>query len=164
LSGIFFHTFGSLIMDEIELFSDTAFMKEALREAIKAYDKDEVPIGCVVVLNNRVIARGHNLTETLNDVTAHAEMQCITAAENYLGAKYLNDCIIYITLEPCLMCAGALRWAQVGRIVFGAPDIKYGFGKYIENIVHPKTMVTGGVMEAECADLLTSFFKKKRTK
>lgn len=151
-------------MDEIELFSDAAFMKEALREAIKAYDKDEVPIGCVIVLNNRVIARGHNLTETLNDVTAHAEMQCITAAENYIGAKYLNDCVIYITLEPCLMCAGALRWAQVGRIVFGAPDLKYGFGKYIENIVHPKTVVTGGIMEAECGDLLTAFFKKKRKK
>lgn len=151
-------------MDEIELYTDAFFMRDALREAIKAMDKDEVPIGCVIVLNNRIIARGHNLTETLNDVTAHAEMQCITAAENYLGAKYLNDCTIYITLEPCLMCAGALRWAQVGRIVFGAPDIKYGFGKYIENIVHPKTMVIGGVMETECSDLLTAFFKKKRTK
>jgi tRNA(adenine34) deaminase len=149
-------------MDEIELFSDTFFMKEALREATKAYEKDEVPIGCVVVLNNRVIARGHNLTETLNDVTAHAEMQCITAAENYLGAKYLTDCTIYITLEPCLMCAGALRWAQVQRIVFGATDIKYGFGKYIEHIVHPKTMVTGGIMDIECKEILTRFFKNKR--
>ena len=151
-------------MEEIELYSDTFFMKEALREADRANDKDEVPIGCVIVLNNRVIARGHNLTETLNDVTAHAEMQCITAAENYLGAKYLNDCTIYITLEPCLMCAGALRWAQVGRIVFGATDLKYGFGKYIENIVHPKTTITGGVMESECSKLLTDFFKKKRLK
>lgn len=151
-------------MEEIAIFSDSAFMKEALREAIKAFNKDEVPIGCIIVLNNRVIARGHNLTKTLNDVTAHAEMQCITAAENYLGAKYLNDCVIYITLEPCLMCAGALRWAQVGRIVFGAPDTKYGFGKFIENIVHPKTLVTGGIMEAECSDLLTAFFKKKRKK
>ena len=151
-------------MDEIELFSDTFFMREALREAEKASDKDEVPIGCVIVLNNRVIARGHNLTETLNDVTAHAEMQCITAAENYLGAKYLNECTIYITLEPCLMCAGALRWAQVGRIVYGAQDQKYGFGKYIENIVHPKTIVTGGVMEMECSTILSAFFKKKRSK
>ncbi len=151
-------------MEEIELFSDTYFMREALREAEKANDKDEVPIGCIIVLNNRIIARGHNLTETLNDVTAHAEMQCITAAENYLGAKYLNDCTIYITLEPCLMCAGALRWAQMGRIVFGAPDLKYGFGRYIENIIHPKTVVEGGVMEKECSKILTSFFKRKRSK
>lgn len=151
-------------MDEIELYSDTWFMREALREAEKAKDKDEVPIGCVIVLNNRIIARGHNLTETLNDVTAHAEMQCITAAENYLGAKYLNECTIFITLEPCIMCAGALRWAQMGRIVFGAQDLKYGFGKYIENITHPKTTVTGGVMEKECANILSAFFKRKRSK
>ncbi len=151
-------------MDEIDLYSDAFFMKEALKEATKALDKDEVPIGCVIVLNNRVIARGHNLTETLNDVTAHAEMQCITAAENFLGAKYLNDCTIYITLEPCLMCAGALRWAQMGRIVFGAQDLKYGFGKYIENIAHPKTIITSGVMEQECGALITNFFKKKRKK
>ncbi len=151
-------------MDEIELYSDTWFMREALREAEKAKEKEEVPIGCIIVLNNRIIARGHNLTETLIDVTAHAEMQCITAAENYLGAKYLNDCTIFITLEPCLMCAGALRWAQIGRIVFGAQDLKYGFGKYIENITHPKTVVTGGVMEKECASLLTDFFKNKRSK
>ena len=151
-------------MEDVLIFSDAHFMREALREAQKAHEKDEVPIGCVIVLNNRVIARGHNLTETLNDVTAHAEMQCITAAENYLGAKYLNDCTIYITLEPCLMCAGALRWAQIGRIVFGAPDQKYGFGKYIENIVHPKTVISGGVMEQECSQILTAFFKKKRLK
>ena len=149
-------------MDEMELFSDTWFMREALREAEKAKDQDEVPIGCVIVLNNRIIARGHNLTETLNDVTAHAEMQCITAAENYLGAKYLNECTIFITLEPCIMCAGALRWAQIGRIVFGAQDLKYGFGKYIENITHPKTIVSGGVMEAECSKILSEFFKGKR--
>jgi tRNA(adenine34) deaminase len=149
-------------MDEIERFSDTWFMREALREAEKAKDRDEVPIGCVIVLNNRVIARGHNLTETLNDVTAHAEMQCITAAENYLGAKYLNECILFVTLEPCIMCAGALRWAQIGRIVFGAQDLKYGFGKYIENIAHPKTVISGGVLEKECTELLTEFFKRKR--
>src|SRR5262245_31092243 len=124
-------------MEDIEIFSDTWFMREALREAEKALDKEEVPIGCVMVLQNRIIARGHNLTETLNDVTAHAEMQCITAAENYLGAKYLNECTLFITLEPCLMCAGALRWAQVGRIVFGAYDKKYGFGKFADEIVHP---------------------------
>jgi tRNA(adenine34) deaminase len=151
-------------MDEIELFSDTWFMREALREAEKAKERDEVPIGCVIVLNNRIIARGHNLTETLNDVTAHAEMQSITAAENYLGAKYLNECTMFVTLEPCLMCAGALRWAQMGRIVFGAQDLKYGFGRYIENITHPKTIITGGVMEKECGQLLTDFFKRKRSK
>jgi len=169
-------------MDELELYTDAFFMKEALKEANKALDKDEVPIGCVIVLNNKIIARGHNLTETLNDVTAHAEMQSITAAENFLGAKYLNECTIYVTLEPCLMCAGALRWAQMGRIVFGAHDQKYGFGKYIEtrntegvesmntvrnkkyvnNIVHPKTTVTGGIMENECSSLITGFFKARR--
>lgn len=149
---------------EIELYSDAWFMREALREAQKAVDKDEVPIGCVVAMNNRIIARGHNLTETLNDVTAHAEMQCITAAENYLGAKYLTECTMYVTLEPCLMCGGALRWAQVGRIVYGAPDMKYGFGRYIENIVHPKTVVIGGVLEKECSEILTRFFKQKRSK
>ena len=151
-------------MDEISLFSDANFMKEAIKEAEKARDKDEIPIGCVIVLNNRIVARGHNLTETLNDVTAHAEMQCITAAENYLGAKYLNDCTIYITLEPCLMCAGALRWAQIGRIIFGAHDQKYGFGKYMEHVTHPKTEVIGGLMEKECSTILKEFFKKKRKK
>lgn len=152
------------MIPEITLYSDAWFMREALREAQKAFDKDEVPIGCIMVLNNKIIAKGYNLTETLNDVTAHAEMQCITAAENYLGAKYLNECTIYITLEPCLMCAGALRWAQVGRIVYGATDMKYGFGKFIENIVHPKTTVTGGILEKECADILSNFFKTKRSK
>jgi tRNA(adenine34) deaminase len=147
---------------ELQLFSDENFMKEAIREALKAQVEDEVPIGCVVVQNNRIIARAHNLTETLNDITAHAEMQAITAAANHVGGKYLNECTIYITLEPCLMCAGALRWAQVGRIVFGAYDKKYGFGKYIEKITHPKTQVLGGVMEETCSKILSEFFKKKR--
>jgi tRNA(adenine34) deaminase len=146
----------------LDLFTDEYFMKEALKEAFKAFNEDEVPIGCVVVMDNRIIARGHNLTETLNDVTAHAEMQAITAAANYIGAKYLVDCTIFITLEPCLMCAGALRWAQISRIVFGAFDQKYGFGRYIENITHPKTEIKGGVMEPECSQVLKEFFGKKR--
>ncbi|MCX7743420.1 MAG: nucleoside deaminase [Flavobacteriales bacterium] len=149
---------------ELNIFTDEYFMKEALREAQKAAEEDEVPIGCVVVSNNRIIARAHNLTETLNDITAHAEMQAITSASNYLGSKYLDECTIYITLEPCLMCAGALRWAQIGRIVYGAPDKKYGFGRYIENITHPKTRVIGGVMQEECSRILSDFFKKKRMK
>lgn len=149
---------------ELNLFTDEYFMKEALREAQKAADEDEVPIGCVIVSNNRIIARAHNLTETLNDITAHAEMQAITSASNYLGSKYLDECTIYITLEPCLMCAGALRWAQIGKIVYGATDKKYGFGKYIENITHPKTQVTGGIMQEECSRILSDFFKKKRMK
>jgi tRNA(adenine34) deaminase len=147
---------------ELNLFTDEYFMKEALREAQKAAEEDEVPIGCVIVSNNRIIARAHNLTETLNDITAHAEMQAITSASNHLGSKYLDECTIYITLEPCLMCAGALRWAQIGRIVYGTTDKKYGFGKYIENITHPKTKVTGGVMQEECSRILSDFFKKKR--
>ena len=149
-------------MKPMELFTDEYFMKEAIKEARKAFSADEVPIGCVIVMDNRIIARGHNLTETLNDVTAHAEMQAITAAANYIGGKYLTECSIYITLEPCLMCAGALRWAQVSRIVFGAYDQKYGFGRYIENITHPKTSISGGIMEAECGQLLKDFFGRKR--
>lgn len=146
----------------MELFSDEYFMREALREAHRAADADEVPVGAIVVMNHKIIGKGHNLTETLNDVTAHAEMQAITAASNTLGAKYLQECTIYVTLEPCLMCAGALRWAQVGKIVFGAYDQKYGFGKFIENITHPRTIVRGGVMEYECSQLLKDFFARKR--
>lgn len=146
----------------LDIFTDDHFMKEALREAQKAFREDEVPIGCVVVLENRIIARGHNLTETLQDVTAHAEMQAITAAANFMGAKYLTGCTLYVTLEPCLMCAGALRWAQVSRIVFGAYDQKYGFGKYVEKITHPKTEITGGVLEQECSQILKDFFHRKR--
>lgn len=136
-------------------------MREALKEANKALEKDEVPIGCVIVAQNRIIARGYNLTETLNDVTAHAEMQAITSAATFIGGKYLKNCTIYITLEPCLMCAGALRWAQISRIVFGAYDTKYGFTQQTQ-VVHPKTEVLGGVMKEDCSDLLTYFFKEKR--
>lgn len=141
---------------------DEHFMREALREAQKAFEDDEVPIGSVVVLNGRIIGRGHNLTETLNDVTAHAEMQSITAAENYIGAKYLNECIMYVTLEPCLMCAGALRWAQIGKIVFGAYDKKYGFSRFLDEVAHPKAEIIGGILEEQCAEILKEFFKGKR--
>lgn len=145
----------------IDLFSDDRFMKEALKEAIKAYEADEVPVGAIVVCNNMIIARAHNLTERLNDVTAHAEMQAITAASNYFGAKYLKECTLYVTLEPCNMCAGALFWSQVGKVVYGAGDEKRGFvangGK-----LHPKTKVVKGVMEADCGDLMIDFFSRKR--
>ncbi len=138
------------------------FMQEALREAQKAFDRDEVPIGCVIVSHNRIIARGHNLTETLNDVTAHAEMQSITAAAEYLGGKYLKDCTLYVTLEPCVMCAGALKWAQITEIYFGAYDEKGGYSQIDAKILHPKTKVSGGWMAEECKSLLQEFFKNKR--
>lgn len=137
-------------------------MKQALREAQEAFDKEEVPIGAVIVCNDRIIARGHNLTEHLHDVTAHAEMQAITSATSYLGGKYLTDCTLYVTLEPCVMCAGALSWAQIGRIVYGASDEKRGYSKYSTNILHPKTQLVSGILEDECADLLKKFFLKKR--
>lgn len=144
------------------MFTDEYFIREALKEAHKASDNDEVPIGAVIVAGNRVIARAHNLTETLNDVTAHAEMQAITAAAAYLGGKYLKDCTLYVTLEPCLMCAVALYWAQITRIVYGASDSKRGFSLNPVSPLHPATMVTSGILETECAALLTDFFKKKR--
>ncbi|MDR2040642.1 MAG: nucleoside deaminase [Bacteroidales bacterium] len=137
-------------------------MKEALKEALKAREKDEVPVGAVVVSGNRVIARAHNLTETLNDVTAHAEMQAITASSSYLGGKYLKDCTLYVTLEPCIMCAGALYWSQISRIVYGAPDPKRGFSFYPQTLLHPSTSVTPGILEKECSEMLTVFFKQKR--
>ncbi len=146
----------------MDLFNDEFFMKEALKEAKRALDKDEVPIGAVIVHNNTVIARAHNLTESLNDVTAHAEMQAFTAAENYLGGKYLNDCILYVTLEPCVMCAGAAYWAQVGKIVYGADDKKRGYNIINEDIIHPKTVITKGILEYECSNLIKKFFIKKR--
>ena len=146
----------------MDLFNDEFFMKEALKEAKRALDKDEVPIGAVIVHNNTVIARAHNLTESLNDVTAHAEMQAFTAAENYLGGKYLNDCILYVTLEPCVMCAGAAYWAQVGKIVYGADDKKRGYNIINEAIIHPKTVITKGILEYECSNLIKKFFIKKR--
>jgi tRNA(adenine34) deaminase len=145
------------------MFTDEYFMREALKEARKAYDLDEVPVGAVIVSNNRVIGRGHNLTERLVDVTAHAEMQAFTAAANHLGAKYLEDCTLYVTLEPCVMCAGAAYWTQVGRIVYGAADEKRGYTKANAELLHPRTTVVPGILENECADLLKEFFKSKRT-
>jgi tRNA(adenine34) deaminase len=139
-----------------------AFMREALKEALAAFDKDEVPVGCVVACGTRIIARAHNLTETLNDPTAHAEMQAITAAAHTLGGKYLHDCTLYVTLEPCVMCAGALYWAQIGKIVFGAADPKRGFTLAGASLLHPKTIVESGVLKEECAQLLKRFFQKKR--
>ena len=144
------------------MLDDTYFMKQALAEAKLAFDKDEVPIGAVVVCNQRIIARAHNLTETLNDVTAHAEMQAITAAANVLGGKYLDDCTLYVTVEPCPMCAGALGWAQVQRIVYGSADNKRGYTQFSTKVLHPKTQVGYGVLEEECGDLMKRFFAKKR--
>lgn len=141
---------------------DTYYMKQALLEAGRAADKGEVPVGAVVVCRDRIIARAYNLTETLNDVTAHAEMQAITAAANALGGKYLNDCALYVTVEPCVMCAGAIAWSQLGRLVYGASDEKRGFMKYAPDALHPKTMVQSGVMADECGNLMKEFFKKRR--
>lgn len=137
-------------------------MREALKEAQKAFDADEVPVGAIIVSNNQIIARSHNLTERLTDVTAHAEMQAITAAANYLGGKYLTDCTLYVTLEPCPMCAGALHWAQIGRIVFGTIDTKRGYQRVRPGLLHPKTKVQPNLLEHECAALLKTFFQKKR--
>lgn len=143
------------------MFTDEYYMKMALQEAEAALEKDEVPIGCVVVSNNRIIARAHNLTETLNDVTAHAEMQAITSAANFLGGKYLKDCTLYVTMEPCVMCSGALSWSQVSKVVIGARDEQRGFiNKHLS--LHPKTEVITGIMEAECSSIVKEFFKSKR--
>ena len=141
---------------------DVLYMKQALAEAQKAYDRGEVPVGAVVVCKDRIIARSHNLTETLNDVTAHAEMQAITAAANFLGGKYLSDCTLYVTVEPCVMCAGAIAWSQLGRLVFGAADEKRGYQKFAPQSLHPKTDVVQGVMEDECARLMKGFFQRRR--
>ncbi len=142
---------------------DRHFMKVAIDEARRAYEEDEVPIGAVVVSKGRIIGRGHNLTEKLNDVTAHAEMQAITAAANYLGGKYLDDCTLYVTVEPCIMCAGAIGWSQLKRIVYGAPDTKRGFTTFTSRTpFHPKSVVVSGVMEEECAEIMRSFFSRKR--
>lgn len=142
--------------------TDEQFMKKALAEAEQAMREDEIPIGAIIVCNGRIIARTHNLTETLNDVTAHAEMQAITAAANALGGKYLQDCTLYVTVEPCPMCAGALGWAQISRVVYGAPDEKRGYRKIAPAALHPKTEVLGGVLEEEARELMQSFFKAKR--
>ena len=141
---------------------DIRYMKMALDEAMCAYDNEEVPVGAIVVCKGRVIARAHNLTETLTDVTAHAEMQAITAAANHLGGKYLADCTLYVTVEPCIMCAGALGWAQLGRLVYGAPDDKRGYRRFAPQALHPKTEVTAGILESDCADLMKRFFFERR--
>ena len=141
---------------------DVRFMKMALDEAARAFDEGEVPVGAVVVCKGRVIARAHNLTEMLTDVTAHAEMQAVTAAANHLGGKYLNDCTLYVTVEPCVMCAGALGWAQLGRLVFGAGDEKRGFQRFAPQALHPKTEVLKGVMADECSALMKQFFSSRR--
>lgn len=141
---------------------DEHFMRLALNEAKKAFDADEIPIGALVVCQGKVIGRGHNLTEQLNDVTAHAEMQAFTAAAQTLGGKYLKDCTLYVTIEPCVMCAGASFWTQISRIVYGAKEDKRGFTRVGQNILHPKTLLKGGVLSEECGSLMTSFFLNKR--
>jgi tRNA(adenine34) deaminase len=146
----------------IQPFDDVYFMKKALQEARIAFDKGEVPVGAIIVFNNQIIARAYNLTETLNDVTAHAEMQAFTAAADFLGGKYLIDCVLYVTLEPCQMCAGASYWAQIGKIVYGASEPERGFVN-LKTTLHPKTTVVGGILENECSQLLKRFFTEKRT-
>lgn len=146
----------------MEPFSDEYFMKKAEEEARKAFDEGEVPVGCVVVCKNQIIARTHNLTERLTDVTAHAEIQAITAAANLLGGKYLNDCTLYVTVEPCVMCAGAIGWAQVDTLVYGASDPKKGYSSFAPHVLHPKTTVKQGILENECAMLMKNFFISRR--
>jgi len=141
---------------------DEHFMRLALNEAKRAYDAQEIPIGAVVVCKGKVIGRGYNLTEQLNDVTAHAEMQAFTAAAQTLGGKYLKDCTLYVTIEPCVMCAGASYWTQISRIVYGAKEEKRGFTKVSQNLLHPKTLLTGGILADECGSLMTAFFVNKR--
>jgi len=143
-------------------FSDEYFMQLALKEAKEAYLKDEIPVGAIIVSNNQIIAKAHNLTETLNDVTAHAEMLAITSASETLGGKYLTNCTLYITLEPCVMCAGAIQWSQLSRIVFGAPDPQRGFMRHTPMIKHPKTTIEGPIMEQACGELIKQFFASKR--
>ncbi|MCD8260547.1 MAG: nucleoside deaminase [Bacteroides sp.] len=145
------------------MLDDTYFMKQALAEAVKAYEKGEVPVGAVIVCNERIIARGFNLTETLNDVTAHAEMQAITAAAHVLGGKYLTNCTLYVTVEPCVMCAGAIAWTQTGKLVFGAEDKKRGYQGYAPDALHPKTIVLKGVLAEECSAIMKKFFQQKRS-
>lgn len=142
--------------------TDEYYMRKALEQAQMAFERDEVPVGAVVVCKDRIIARAHNLTETLNDVTAHAEMHTITAAANALNGKYLDVCTLYVTVEPCIMCAGAIGWSQLGRVVYGAADPKRGYAAFAPQAMHPKTEVVHGVLEAECAQLMKDFFKRKR--
>lgn len=142
--------------------SDEYYMKQALAEAQKAFDRDEVPVGAIIVCKNRIVARAHNLTERLNDVTAHAEMQAFTAAAEAMGGKYLDQCTLYVTLEPCVMCAGASFWSHIGKIVYGASDVKRGFNRIGKTLLHPKTEVVSGIMEHDCSDLIRLFFQRKR--
>tara|TARA_B100001250_G_scaffold205692_1_gene176590 strand:+ start:4198 stop:4644 length:447 start_codon:yes stop_codon:yes gene_type:complete len=142
--------------------NDEYFMKEAFKEAQKAFEKDEVPVGCVIVCNTQIIARAHNFTQRLNDVTAHAEMQAFTSAADFIGGKYLNECTLYVTLEPCVMCAGASYWTQLRRIVYASKDLNRGYSQVSKKILHPKTEVISGVMSDKCSKLLVDFFKKKR--
>lgn len=148
--------------EAFSVFSDKYFMEQAFKEALKAKAADEVPVGAVVVCNNQIIARAHNQTELLNDVTAHAEILALTAAEQYLGSKYLDSCTLYVTLEPCVMCAGALAWAQLGRLVYAAEDEKRGFEKIGRQLLHPSTKVEFGILQEPCSQLLKDFFKQKR--
>ena len=153
-------------MEDIKInpYSDEYFMKQALQEAQLAFEEDEVPVGCIITCRDKVIARTHNLTETLHDITAHAEIQAITAAAEALGGKYLDTCTLYVTVEPCIMCAGAIGWSQMGRVVYGARDEKRGFENFAPKAFHPKTEVVSGVLENECAELMKNFFKSKRKK
>ena len=146
----------------LTVYDDTYFMRQALAEAVKAREMDEVPVGAVLVCGGRIIARAHNTTEQLNDVTAHAEILCITSASDYLGSKYLPECTLYVTLEPCVMCAGALHWAQLGRIVYGAGDEKRGFMRLGKQLLHPGTTIEFGILHEECSQLLKDFFRTKR--
>lgn len=141
---------------------DEHYMRMALQEAERAFEADEVPVGAIVVCQGRILAKAHNLTETLHDVTAHAEMQALTAASEALGGKYLDQCTLYVTVEPCIMCAGAIGWSQMGRVVYGAADPKRGFATFAPQALHPRTEVVQGVLEEECAGLMKSFFKRKR--
>ena len=146
----------------LSVFSDEHFMKEAFKEAQKAFSEDEVPVGAIIVCDNKIIARAHNMTERLNDVTAHAEMLAFTSATDFLGGKFLNECTLYVTLEPCIMCAGASYWTQLKKVVYGASDLKRGFSRIAENLLHPKTEVVSGVLASDCSLIIQAFFSKKR--
>jgi len=154
--------FGNSKKDMEDIYTDEFFMKQALLQAEMANEKDEVPVGAVIVCQNKIIARAHNLTERLNDVTAHAEMQAFTSAAEFLGGKFLNECTLYVTLEPCVMCAGASYWTRIGKVVFGASDPKRGFQSVGQNLLHPKSSVVHGILENECSQILQAFFQRKR--
>jgi len=160
-NGLFNFAASERLLSKKEM-TDEEYMKKALEQAQAAFDKDEIPVGAVVVCRDRIIARAHNLTETLNDVTAHAEMQAITAAADALGGKYLDVCTLYVTVEPCVMCAGAIGWSQLGRLVYGASDPKRGYSVFAPQALHPRTEVAGGLLEEDCSRLMRDFFKRKR--